>query len=145
MATKITKSELKQMIREALREELAKTNKIKRRLKEAAVVRTANSIIRCYESNVADHILELEHESAFSDAEWFEDEWYTIENVIVDPNYYTLVMDRPIESIEDAELIINYAFGNMLYNIEEAMMDGGVVQDPSSNELYVEWWVVDED
>ena len=138
---KITKSELKNMIRECLREELSKT----RQLKEAAVVRTADSIKHRYETNVAEHIVELEHEKAFSDAEWYEDEWYTLEDVRVDANSYTLIMDRPIESLEDAELIINYAFDNMLYSFDEAMMDGGIVQDESSNELYIEWWVVDKE
>ena len=54
-------------------------------------------------------------------------------------------MDRPVETYQDAELIINYAFDTMLYSIEDAMMDGGVVQDENSNEIYVEWWVVDKE
>lgn len=137
---KITKSELKEMIREALREELSKA---KRHLKEAQVIRTADSIKRRYETNVADHIVELEHEKAYADAEWYEDKWYTLEDVTMDGNSYTLVMDRPVESVEDAELIINYAFDRMLVRTDDAMMDGGIVQDPSSNELYIEWWVVD--
>ena len=136
---KITKSELKEMIREALREELAKT---KRSLKEAAPT-TASAIINRYNNNVADHILELEHEKAFNDAEWFEDAWYVLENVKVDPDYFVLVMDRPVESIQDAEAIISYAFSPAnIVNIEEAMSEGGVVQDETSNELYVERWVV---
>ena len=137
---KITKSELKNMIREALREEFSKT----RPLKEAASAgRTRDSIMRTYENNIADHIVELEHEKAYADAEWYEDEWYTLEDVRVDANSYTLIVDRPIESLEDAELIINYAFDNMLYSFDEAMMDGGIIQSDDSNELYVEWWVVD--
>ena len=113
-------------------------------LKEAApVTRTRESIMRTYENNVADHVVELEHEKAFADAEWYEDEWYTLEDVAMDGNSYTLIMDRPVETLEDAELIINYAFNNMLVKFSEAMMDGGIVQDASSNELYVEWWVVD--
>ena len=136
---KITKSELKEMIREALREELAKNNKV---LKEAAPT-TASAIINRYNNNVADHILELEHEKAFNDVEWFEDEWYALENVKVDPDYFVLVMDRPVESIQDAEAIISYAFSPAnIVNIEEAMSEGGVVQDETSNELYVERWVI---
>ena len=68
MATKITKSELKEMIKEALREELSKVPR-NRRLKEAAVARTSRDIVMNYEKNVAEHIMELEHEKAFSDAE----------------------------------------------------------------------------
>ena len=137
---KITKTELKEMIREALREELSKA----KTLKEAApAARTCDSIMRTYENNVADHIVELEHEKAYADAEWYEDEWYTLEDVVMDGNSYTLIMDRPVESIEDAEMIINYAFNNMQVNFSEAMMDGGIVQSDDSNELYVEWWVVD--
>ena len=135
---KITKSELKEMIREALREELSKT---KRPLKEAAPT-TASAIINRYNDNVADHILELEHEKAFSDAEWFEDEWYTLEDVRVNPDYYVLIMDRPVESIQDAEAIINYAFG-FINNTDEAFSEGGIVQDEGSNEIYVETWVVE--
>ena len=136
---KITKSELKEMIREALREELAKS---KRPLKEAAPT-TASAIINRYNDNVADHILELEHEKAFNDAEWFEDEWYVLENVKVASDYFVLVMDRPVETIQDAEAIISYAFSPAnIANIEDAMSDGGVVQDETSNELYVERWVI---
>ena len=117
-------------------------NKIKNPLKEAAPT-TASAIIRRYEDNLADHILELEHEMAFADAEWFEDEWYTLENVKVDPDYFILVMDRPVESIQDAEAIISYAFSPAnIVNIEEAMSEGGVVQDETSNELYIERWVI---
>ena len=140
MATKITKTELKQLIREALHEELSKT----RRLKEAVSAgRTRDSIMRTYENNIADHIVELEHEKAWADAEWYEDGWYTLEDVRVDPNYYMLIMDRPVESDQDAEMIINYAFDNMLVHIDDAMSEGGIVQDETSNELYVERWVVD--
>ena len=137
---KITKSELKEMIRKALREELAKA---KRPLKEAVAPTTASAIINRYNDNVADHILELEHENAFADAEWFEDEWYVLESVKVEPDYFVLVMDRPVESIRDAEAIISYAFSPAnIANIEDAMSDGGVVQDETSNELYIERWVI---
>lgn len=132
------KSELRQMIREMLKEELSKSKK----LKEAAPT-TASEIINRYDRNVADHILELEHEEAFDDAEWFEDEWYTLNKVDVQPDYYTLVMDRPVESIVDAELIINYAFDRMTTDIYDAMSDGGIVQDEGSNEIYIERWVVE--
>lgn len=150
---KITKSELKEMIREALREELAKT---KRPLKEA-VPTTASAIINRYNNNVADHILELEHEKAFNDAEWYEDEWYVLENVKVDPDYFMLIMDRPVESDIDAEAIINYALGDIVsaklhgYDYSEsgintdfdyACSEGGIVTDPESNEIYVERWVI---
>ena len=136
---KITKSELKEMIREALREELSKSRK---RLKESAPM-NANEIIRRYESNVAYHIRELEDENEFNDAEWFEDEWYVLTDVKVAPDYFTLIMDRPVETIFDTEAIINYAFGpKNIGNIEDAMSEGGVVQDPSSNEIYVERWVI---
>ena len=139
---KITKSELKEMIHEALREELSRA---KRPLKEAAPT-TASEIINRYNDNVADHIIELEHEKAFNDAEWFEYEWYVLENVKVDPDYFVLVMDRPVESIQDAEAIISYAFSPAnIVNIEEAMSEGGVVQDSTSNELYIERWVVSQD
>lgn len=133
------KSELREMIREVLKEELSKA---KKSLTEA-ILRSASDIISHYDSNVADHILELEHEKAFSDAEWFEDEWYTLVDVRIQPDYYTLIMDRPVESIQDAELIINYAFDNITTNFDEAMSDGGIVHDADSNEIYVERWVVD--
>jgi hypothetical protein len=137
---KLTKSELKEMIRGVLREELSRS---KRTLKEAAPT-TASAIINRYNDNVADHILELEHEKAFNDAEWFENEWYILENVKVDPDYFILVMDRPVETIQDAEAIISYAFSPAnIVNIKEAMSEGGVVQDESSNELYIERWVIE--
>lgn len=107
-----------------------------------AVTKTASEIICRYEDNVADHIVELEHEKAFADAEWFEDEWYILEDVKVNPDYYILVMDRPVESLQDAEAIINYAFG-FINNTDEAFSEGGIVQDEGSNELYVEAWVVE--
>ena len=136
---KITKSELKSMIREALREELTKS---KRSIKEA-VAKSASEIMRLYGDNVADHILELKHEKAFKDAKWFETKWYTLVDVKVHPDYYVLVMDRPVESLAHAELIINYAFDNMTTNFMDAMSDGGIVQDEDSVELYVERWVVE--
>ena len=139
---KITKTELMEMIREALREELSRA---KRPLKEAAPT-TTSAIINRYNNNVADHIRELEHEKAFNDAEWFEDEWYALENVEVYSDYFVLVMDRPIESIQDAEAIISYAFNPAnIVNIKKAMSEGGVVQDETSNEIYVERWVVEQD
>ena len=107
-----------------------------------AAAKTTREIIRRYEDNVADHIVELEHEKAFYDAEWFEDEWYILEDVKINPDYYVLVMDRPVESIQDAEAIINYAFG-FINNTDEAFSEGGIVQDEGSNELYVETWVVE--
>ena len=138
---KITKSELMEMIREALREELART---KQPLKEA-IPTTTRAIINRYDNNVADHISELEHEKAFNDAEWFEDEWYALENVEVYPDHFVLMMDRPVESIQDAEAIISYAFSPAnIVNIEEAMSEGGVVYDEDDNQIYVEHWVVNQ-
>ena len=107
-----------------------------------AVAKTASEIIRRYEDNVAGHIVELEHENAFYDAEWFEDEWYILEDVKVNPDHYILVMDRPVESTQDAEAIINYAFG-FITNADEAFSEGGIVQDEGSNEIYIETWVVE--
>lgn len=150
----MTKGELKQMIREILHEELASSKhiieatgtrtKVKRSLKEAAGT-TTREIIKRYNNNVADHILELEHEKAFADAEWFEDEWYMLEDVKIDPDYYILVLDRPVESLQDAEAIINYAFGPAanIANFMDAVSEGGVVQDETSTELYVERWVIE--
>lgn len=102
---------------------------------------TAQEIIDCYDNNVADHIIELEHEKAFADAEWYEEEWYKLLNVKIDPNYYTLIMDKPVE-FKDIELIISYAF-NTLVNVPDAMSEGGIVQDNEDTELYIERWVID--
>lgn len=93
---------------------------------------------------MADHIVELEHEKAFTDAEWFEDGWYIMTDVKVTPDYFMLIMDRPVESDTDAEAIISYAFGPArVANFYEAMSEGGVVTDPTSNEIYVEHWVIE--
>jgi hypothetical protein len=113
-------------------------------LKEAAG-KTADEIINRYQNNVADHILELEHEKAFKDAEWFENDWYVLENVEINPDHhYTLRVDRPIESDQDAEAIINYAFGPdaIAVNMYEAMSEGGVVYDKGDNWIYIENWVI---
>lgn len=110
-----------------------------------AIGKTANEIINRYQDNVADHILELEHEKEFVNAEWFEDEWYILENVEVEPDYYQLTMDRPIKSIENADAIINYAFGpNVVFNILDVMSEGGVVFENNENWIYVERWVVEQ-
>jgi hypothetical protein len=110
-----------------------------------AIGKTANEIINRYQDNVADHILELEHEKEFVNAEWFEDEWYILENVEVEPDYYQLIMDRPIKSIENADAIINYAFGpNVVFNILDVMSEGGVVFENNENWIYVERWVVEQ-
>jgi hypothetical protein len=112
-------------------------------LTEAAPT-TARAIINRYNDNVADHILELEHENAFEDAEWFEDGWYTLENVEVEPDYYKLIVDRPIESDVDAEAIIAYAFEPAnIVGMDEAMSEGGVVYDEGDNWIYVERWVIE--
>lgn len=124
----------------------AATNKTPRNrkniLKEAAPV-TASSIISRYNNNVADHILELEHEKEFNDAEWFEDNWYVLQDVEVHPNYYKLIVDRSIDSDIDAEAIISYAFEPAtIVGMDEAMSEGGVVYDQGGNWIYVERWVV---
>jgi hypothetical protein len=119
-------------------------NNFNEALTEAAPT-TTKAIINRYNDNVADHILELEHEKAFADAEWFEYEWYVLENVEVEPDYYQLTMDRPIESTQNAEAIISYAFGPNanIANISEAMSEGGIVFENSENWIYVERWVVE--
>lgn len=131
------KSELRQMIREVLREELAAHKKA---LKEA-IGTTANEIINRYDNNVADHIAELEHEKAFADAAYFEEEWYTLTDVKINPDYYILIMDKPVDDA-DVELIISYAFDADI-DVADAMSDGGIVQDSESNEIYVERWVIE--
>jgi hypothetical protein len=131
------KSELRQMIREVLREELAVHKKA---LKEA-IGTTANEIINRYDNNVADHIAELEHEKAFADAAYFEEEWYTLTDVKINPDYYILIMDKPVDDA-DVELIISYAFDAAI-DVADAMSDGGIVQDSESNEIYVERWVIE--
>jgi hypothetical protein len=132
------KSELRQMIREVLKEELSATRE--KALKESTVP-AASAIIQRYDNNVTDHIVELEHERAFADAAYFEEEWYELKDVTVDPDYYMLIMDKPVKD-SDVELIISYAF-DVLVDVADAMSEGGIVQDASSNEIYVERWVVE--
>lgn len=116
-----------------------------RSLKEA-VPTTTHEIMNRYQDNVADHIVELEHEKAFEDAEWFENGWYVLENVEVYPDYYKLIVDRPIESDIDAEAIISYAFEPAnIVSMDEAMSEGGVVYDDGDNWIYIERWVVEQD
>jgi hypothetical protein len=52
-----------------------------------------------------------------------------------------LIMDKPVKD-SDVELIISYAF-DVLVDVADAMSEGGIVQDASSNEIYVERWVVE--
>ena len=131
------KSEFRQMIREILHEELAANKKA---LKEA-IGTTANEIINRYDNNVADHIAELEHEKAFADAAYFEEEWYTLTDVKITPDYYMLIMDKPVDAA-DVELIISYAFDTPV-DVADAMSEGGIVQDSESNEIYIERWVIE--
>lgn len=114
-------------------------------LKEA-VPTTTREIMNRYQDNVANHIVELEHEKAFEDAEWFENGWYVLESVEVYPDYYKLIVDRPIETDIDAEAIIGYAFepANII-GMDEAMSEGGVVYDEGGNWIYIERWVVEQD
>ena len=66
-----------------------------------------------------------------------------MENVEVHPDYYKLIVDRPIESDIDAEAIIGYAFEPAnIASMDEAMSEGGVVYDDGDNWIYVERWVI---
>lgn len=102
---------------------------------------SSNQIIKTYEDNVYKHYIELQDQEDIFTADAFIQNWYELKEVRKESNMYALVMNKPVESLEDAELIANYAFNNI---DEDALENGGIVQTEGDNIIYVEETFINE-